>query len=58
MSYEKISIHPLDLESRKNLLKRHTPDIKEHTSILEHLRLLANGEITGKNIGERRQVNA
>ena len=56
MSYEKISIHPLDLESRKNLLKRHTPNIKEHEAILDHLRLLANGEITGKNVGERRQV--
>lgn len=56
MTYQKIAIHPLDLESRKNLLKRHTPNIKEHESILDHLRLLANGEITGKNIGERRQV--
>lgn len=56
MAYEKIEIHDLNLENRKKGLRQHLPSNQEYTSILDHLRLLANGEITGKNIGERRQV--
>jgi len=56
MAFQKVSIHPLDLESRKKGLRKHLPTESEYNKILEHLRLLANGEITGKPIGERRQV--
>lgn len=56
MTYKKIAIHPLDLESRKKQLRKHLPNEIEYKLILEHLRLLANGEITGRPIGERRQV--
>lgn len=55
MAFEKIEIHKIDLESRKEILKKYSPDDKETKSLLEHLRLLALGEITGKPIGERRQ---
>lgn len=56
MAFTKIEIHPIDLDSRKETLKNYTPDESEYKSILDHLRQLSNGEITGKNVGERRQV--
>src|SRR3989344_3838241 len=55
MAFKKISIHPLNLESRREHLKGLSPTIKDYESILRHLELLARGEVTCKPIGERRQ---
>ena len=55
MVYKKIEIHPFNLENRIKLFKTRAPSKKEFDSVMEHLRLLKIGEITGKPIGEARE---
>lgn len=57
MAFEKIPIHNnFDLEKRKETLRKLCPTKSEYNLILEHIRGLANGTLTGKKISERRQV--
>jgi len=53
--YKKINIHPFNLESRIKLLQEKVTHKQDYDLILEHLKLLRNGEITGKSIGEARE---
>ncbi len=54
MVYEKISIHPFKLENRKKLFKERVSK-KNYDLVMNHLRLLKAGEITGKPIGKARE---
>lgn len=56
MVFQKIDIHPVNHERVKTKLKQYVPTDKEYKDILEHLRQLANGEVTGKVVGEKRIV--
>ncbi len=56
MAYQKIDIHPVDYERVKKKLRDYVPTEKEYEEVIEHLRQLANGEITGKQVGIKRQV--
>ena len=53
MVYEKISIHPLKLENRISLFKITAPQVFD--KVMNHLKALSNGEITGNKISEARQ---
>lgn len=56
MAFEKQGIHHIDLEARRENFKRFMPSEQEYKDVLEHLNLLANGELTGKAIKAKRQV--
>lgn len=55
MAYKKIDIHAFNLDNRIKLLEDRISSDKEFKSVMEHLRLLSLGEITGKEISEKRQ---
>lgn len=55
MAYEKISIHNYDLESRKELFRKMVSPT-EYDLVMKHLRQLANGELSNRAVGERRQL--
>ena len=40
MTFEKISIHPINLEKAKNNLKKFSPTEKEYQSVLDWIRQL------------------
>ena len=54
MVYKKINIHAFNLENRIKLFKTRASK-KEFDRVMEHIKQLRNGEITGKPIGEARE---
>ncbi|OGN61234.1 MAG: hypothetical protein A3F40_04085 [Chlamydiae bacterium RIFCSPHIGHO2_12_FULL_27_8] len=52
MTFEKISIHPINLETAKNNLKKFTPTEKEYKSVLDWIRQVT----IEKGLTERRQL--
>ena len=55
MVFKKIDIHPHNLQSRIKGFEKYAPSKQEYDSVIEHLRLLSLGEITGKEVSEKRQ---
>jgi len=56
MAFKKIEIYkPVNLEGRKKTLKGLVTE-KDYSDIIEFLRLLANGEVTGKDVSDKRLV--
>lgn len=56
MTYQKISIHSSNLGAAKRTFQKYAPTEQEYKAVLEHLRELSNGEVTGKPISEKRQI--
>lgn len=53
MPYNKIEVHGFNFDSRVKLFQRVCP--KESKKVMEHLKQLGNGEITGRVVSEQRQ---